>query len=582
VVNTGFFLMNKIVLLISAFFLISCSSNQIQYAGKVNKSYISLQEYMIQLKKGYETFVMQNGFTPTEYEKTIISEKTWNSIIEGAVLRQEFEKYGIIATAEEVYDSLLLNIPDLFRNSPVFNENDTFRYDIYESSVRSNKPVDLSWIFSHYINWYIPSQKLRKIVTNDFKPDEKLIKKEFQIKQYEGDITSYSKLITDFSYEEILPSEVRKYYENNIQRYAEKSKIDFDYLLLDIKPSENDIKRAKIVIDSIYKDLSYGIPFSYMAEKCSDSKSSKDNGSIGYVKIDSLNLAVKKELLVTEENKYTKPINIGDSWVILYIEKKYQNTYKLLEIVKYPKISSTTKDEYFDKANELKELIVSTGIIEAANQFDLTIKTAVDYTNNDIKELSEIRSLLLKMLYDSSMNYPTDPIFLNNLSAYLITIPRKVIKAGYKEFDKVKDSIIEELIFRKKVKNAELILSQIDRDGIKVIRNDVKWDSLRIEKFSLKDTLVLNEQLRLKVIQEIINKKKVITILSADKAYILLSDGVLQKYDAAYDSQREDIIKTIMQDEKNKYFDKWLEKKIKQANVKDWRKQIMKTLNAGE
>ena len=60
--------------------------------------------------------------------------------------------------------------------------------------------------------------------------------------------------------------------------------------------------------------------FNNTASMFSISQSAKDGGKIGWIKLSSLNEKIKKEILSTNKNNFTKPILIPGGFIILKIE----------------------------------------------------------------------------------------------------------------------------------------------------------------------------------------------------------------------------------------------------------------------
>ena len=105
---------------------------------------------------------------------------------------------------------------------------------------------------------------------------------------------------------------------NNLQKSYLLSEIVFD---LENEKLEQKYKKIKSEI------LKNG--FNNAASIYSISDSAKDGGKIGWIKLSSLNEKIKKEILSTNKNNFTKPILIAGGFIILKIED--EKNYKILD-----------------------------------------------------------------------------------------------------------------------------------------------------------------------------------------------------------------------------------------------------------
>ena len=71
-----------------------------------------------------------------------------------------------------------------------------------------------------------------------------------------------------------------------------------------------------LVADSVYALLLAGEDFGKLVSGFSISKSKSDNGNLGEIDIHRYTEAVQKALLQLKENGFTKPLAMGDQFVI--------------------------------------------------------------------------------------------------------------------------------------------------------------------------------------------------------------------------------------------------------------------------
>lgn len=103
--------------------------------------------------------------------------------------------------------------------------------------------------------------------------------------------------------------------------YRDFNELQTQYDLLEIVFQVDNKKNLQKVYQEIKENIS-AIGFANTANKISISDSSKYGGKIGTVQENQLSEDIVKELKVLNNGEYTKPIQIGINYLILFIEKK--------------------------------------------------------------------------------------------------------------------------------------------------------------------------------------------------------------------------------------------------------------------
>jgi len=163
-----------LLLLLSLVTLFACSSTPSEYVGRVNKNDITLDEYGMQILRFRANFINTYQLQPNAQEQRRLQDDAWKYITDSYALKDIFDKYKVPQTTYiELIDTLRTNPPQGWLTNSIFVDDDgEFNWENYNSSLRSDDPVDLTLLKSFYRTTYIPRKKLQKIVLADRTVDD--------------------------------------------------------------------------------------------------------------------------------------------------------------------------------------------------------------------------------------------------------------------------------------------------------------------------------------------------------------------------------------------------------------------------
>ncbi|MCD8480675.1 MAG: SurA N-terminal domain-containing protein [Candidatus Cloacimonetes bacterium] len=243
------------LLLISALILASCSGPRGNSAGIINGTRISYPEYIRALQGNTIDFRSVTNRAPDDAEKRQIFNETWRNLSMRVILNDYYKKYDINVSEAEVLDSLSNNIPHFIRSSEVFFTDGKFDSELYQQSLRYDRPVNLSTLRNRYFNDHIPIQKLKPHIIDN----ELLSKKTRQnIASIMASTVDFDLLVFDPKQMNVVISEqeLRGYYQQNLDKYAMEPIYSLSYLSLPITLQEIDLNYSYSVADSIYEEIS--------------------------------------------------------------------------------------------------------------------------------------------------------------------------------------------------------------------------------------------------------------------------------------------------------------------------------------
>ncbi len=563
--------MRKIlVLLIIAAVFCGCVSKPDKTVGKINGKYISLTAYNSAVKQQFELFKTKYDRSPNPEEMEGLKEKAWDRLITSVVLDEQFEKYNIKVTRSEAIDSLITHIPDDVSKMKIFMKDGELDREMYVNSVKFDDPVPMNWAREHYFFTYLPYLKLKNIVHKNRKIDEDMIKKEYEIIEGRANIEVIEVDPENFKKEAYVSQpDIMNYYEENKKDYFIPASCDLVVYEFPLQPSKADVKKAKVVADSIYYEIKRGKNYAYFYDYLAYHK-------IRWTKLDSLPSTVVKDLNQSNFKNPTKPYKRGNQWVILVPDTKKRNLLKMRELVIEPELSRETKKNVEEEVNSFKEIIKDIGLKNAIDEFNIKVHYADNLTfkNTKIPVIGESMSLVRKAVNQFEGTF-FNPIWDNKASKYIIVQVRRAQKEEYESLMNKAEEIRTLLVDKKSKKLAEAKANELI--------NNFSEETLssKSDKYSTEQQFRFTPDTKIfgnfdsKMNRQILSYGKEGLIKKPfelnEKFYIVYINNY---YPINYDSlkdKRFEIIAKLKSHGKDEYFDKWFESLKANAKIKDWR-----------
>jgi len=275
--------------------------------------------------------------------------------------------------APKIHNNLILTIDD-----SKYYENDFKKFlHLHFKSFSNLKRRDT--IYSYMLEKFIIQKMiLHKAEIDNFKFDSELILKSVEARMNDALAKNKDELLNTekaktyiatllYSKIKIKNREVKSYYAKHRNKYKKRAEVLLYEIMLNNKKKANEIRG---ILNTMPKR------FSEIAKKESVSKISKDDGSLGYIEVDSLPVSFKRFITSTPLNKITPVIEL------LYGEingvKKY--TYHIFKVVKkkrarvlfYSKVKESIKKELRTQ-KEMK--MYKTFIDKLSNTFKINVIT---------------------------------------------------------------------------------------------------------------------------------------------------------------------------------------------------------------
>ena len=155
------------------------------------------------------------------------------------------------------------------------------------------------------------------------------------------------KLLLDQGVELPTDKEVKKFYEDNPDKFSKPEQVHVRHILLKVKPGAGDEKwkSAKEKIDKIHKQASKEeTDFAKLAKKKSDGPSAKNGGDIGFIGKKQFDENFTKVAFELEKGEVSEPVKTRYGWHVIQLVERRASEKVPFEKIK-PKLAEQLKNQ---------------------------------------------------------------------------------------------------------------------------------------------------------------------------------------------------------------------------------------------
>jgi peptidyl-prolyl cis-trans isomerase D len=332
-----------------------------------------------------------------EYTTDMIREQTWQMMIDEKVLKKEYARAGLSVSSEELFEMVQGPNPSpSIRQIPIFADPQTGEFDRarvieflkhkneYEDAAREWSVLEKGLLDERY------AQKFSNAVSNGmYVPAFVVENEDHEINRkvdFDYIVQPYSSIPDSMI--QITASDLKKYYEKNKQQWEQSTSRDIEYVVFEVKPSDEDRAAASAWIENIKPEF----------EQAEDAGQFVNLNS--KVPFDSRFLIQEQlpvqvaELFDAAEGTMVGPYQEGESLKLVRLVKAENrpDSVKVRQIVVVPQ--QQTQQAYQEAVTRADS--IKTAIENGANFISLALKYSADpnvSTNNgDIGWIHEVET----------------------------------------------------------------------------------------------------------------------------------------------------------------------------------------------
>jgi peptidyl-prolyl cis-trans isomerase D len=326
----------------------------------------------------------------------------------------------------------------------------------------------------------------------------------------------------------------------------------------------------------LYNALNSGADFEKLArENSKDPGSAAKGGYLGWFGRGRMVPEFEKAAFSAEIGVVQKPVKTNYGYHIIKVTGKTDRKFVVEKIVNPIVTSASTKDAIYNKASDFAYIADKNDFEKEAELLNYKIQETPAF----VKDAYTISGLgtnkrIVEFAFDNGLNDVSDVFKVS--TGYVVVTVSEVIKEGIKPFDEVRDIVkplvVKEKKYEKAKDLAEKIRKQIDNNLDKVAEINDKVKVNETSKFTAASGYVpvIGRDFAFIEKAKDLELNKVSEPVKGVKGYYLMKVVNRTEFDSsAYAVQRNTIRDQLLSEEKNTYFNEWIAKARKDADIVD-------------
>lgn len=220
--------------------------------GSINGEDITYKEFQAALDRQRESR-RQSGQEVDDEQIDQFRNQVWDYVVSQVLIEQEVKKFGITVYDEEIKDIILGDNPPAFLKQNFIDSVGNFNRQLYEDALFDPQNEQTLISAEESVRQFRINEKLQSIILASVNVTEDEVLRKFMdqnIYVNDAEYTSISLSIFPDSTIQVTDEDLRKYYEDNIEKYKESPKRKLKFVLFSNQPSKKDS-------ELVFKDLEY-------------------------------------------------------------------------------------------------------------------------------------------------------------------------------------------------------------------------------------------------------------------------------------------------------------------------------------
>jgi peptidyl-prolyl cis-trans isomerase D len=244
-----------------------------QRIGIINGQPVNYQEYQELVRQVAENQKNQTGVDPDEDQLRTIRDQTWNQLVENHLMEEEYKRFGITVSDQEIIDAIRGPNPPDFLRQQFTDSLGNFNRQAYESAILDPRNRNVIVSVENIVRSQRRREKLQSLVLASVRVTEGELMQRFadQNVKYEADIAFIDpvRMVKD---EEIAPTEsdLRSYYNDHADEYKTEATRKLKYVYFSLQASAADSQGVLADMQDIRRRLDEGADFHELAKTYSE------------------------------------------------------------------------------------------------------------------------------------------------------------------------------------------------------------------------------------------------------------------------------------------------------------------------
>ena len=221
--------------------------------GSVDGEDISYQEFVNAVDQQRENQKKQTGKDVDEENLEQLRDQVWDALVTQKILANEIDKFGITVSDEEIKEIILGDNPPEFLKQNFIDSTGNFNRQVYEQALFDARNKEALLQAEEFVRQNRMNEKLQSLILASVNISEADIKNRF-IEQNQKMNAEY--LLVDLS---LYPdstvkfndTDLKKYYNENLDKYKNQAQRKLQYVLFANKPSADDSATIRQTLETV-------------------------------------------------------------------------------------------------------------------------------------------------------------------------------------------------------------------------------------------------------------------------------------------------------------------------------------------
>jgi len=289
--------------------------------GSVNGDAISYQEYQAALERQRESTRQQTGNDIPDEQMDQFRDQVWESLVTEKLITDEVERLGITVSDQEIKDIILGDDPPAFLKQNFIDSLGNFNRAMYEEAIFNPQNEKILLQTEEIVKQSRYREKLQSLLEAGITVSDAEVRRKFieQNTYMNAQYALFSNALFPDSVLNITEADMRKYYEENVDKFKINAQRKLSFVLFRNEPSKADSMLVIKNLENVQKSLANDTAdFKYFADIYSEEPYS----------IDTLTITSFSK----EASQYLKNAKIGDVFGPVPSSKGYELIH-LLKII---------------------------------------------------------------------------------------------------------------------------------------------------------------------------------------------------------------------------------------------------------
>ncbi len=477
---------------------ISRSSKNSNVVGSINSKKISYSHFKRVFDMNYNQLLQQQRDNGGENDGTVLKtakEQTWEQFITENIHKDIFNRYGLSATEEQLYQYFVKTPPPQLYSVKYFQKEtggfDTTKYIEFLNSPQAFTNEGMIALEENARTFTIPLHTFQDVVGASVINDNLSAKREalesIQKGKFEYVKISLDKIKIDSN--AIDEKSINEYYNTNPDSFRTEALAELEYVRIEKKASAADENRARLDLVNIKKSILKGEQtFEEAAKDESDDISAKDGGTLGWFSKGAMVKGFEDVAFALKKGEISDPVRTSFGWHLIKLVDKRRGEVKASHILIKVIPSLETLDSLRDIADSI---VVMTDVVknlsDAAKKIGLNVSSTGLFAKDELPSGMDYISGLFSFAF-SKNNQKISEVLENDKSYYVLQLKRRIPK-GILPIKDCRNRIIVTLTENKKAKIAsnKLLAIREQLKGEKTLKQLAKADN--VVEFGITDTI---------------------------------------------------------------------------------------------